>query len=77
ALGAARTSMITYVIPVVGLLLGVLFLDEQIDGRLLIGTLLIVGGIALVNLTFATVSSSLRARLAGRANVIRSPTDLP
>ncbi|MCX6047905.1 MAG: EamA family transporter [Chloroflexi bacterium] len=77
ALGAARTSMITYVIPVVGLLLGVLFLGEQVDGRLLIGTLLIVGGIALVNLKFAAVIGNLRARLAGRANVIRSPTDLP
>ncbi|MCB0080676.1 MAG: EamA family transporter, partial [Caldilineaceae bacterium] len=31
ALGAARTSMVTYVIPVVGILLGTLFLHEQID----------------------------------------------
>ncbi len=50
ALGSARTSMVTYVIPVVGLLLGAIFLDEQIDLRLLIGAVLIVGSIAIVNL---------------------------
>jgi drug/metabolite transporter (DMT)-like permease len=49
-LGAARTSMVTYVIPVVGLVLGAIFLAEQVDLRLLIGTLMIVGGIGIVNL---------------------------
>lgn len=49
-LGAARTSMVTYVIPVVGLVLGAIFLGEQVDLRLLIGTLMIVGGIGIVNL---------------------------
>jgi drug/metabolite transporter (DMT)-like permease len=50
ALGAARTAMITYVLPVVGLLLGALFLGEPLDVRLLIGGLLIIGGIGIVNL---------------------------
>jgi len=50
ALGSARTAMITYVIPVVGLLLGALFLGEQVDQRLLLGAMLIVGSIAIVNL---------------------------
>jgi len=49
-LGSARTSMVTYVIPVVGLLLGAIFLNEQVDLRLLIGAVLIVGSIAIVNL---------------------------
>jgi drug/metabolite transporter (DMT)-like permease len=49
-LGAARTSMVTYVIPVVGLVLGALILDEQIDARLLLGAALILGSIAIVNL---------------------------
>ena len=53
-LGAARTSMVTYVIPVVGLLLGALFLNEQVDLRLLVGAIMIVGSIAIVNLNFAT-----------------------
>lgn len=50
ALGAARTSMVTYVIPVVGILLGTIFLHEQIDARLIIGAVLIIGSIAIVNL---------------------------
>ncbi len=53
ALGAARTSMVTYVIPVVGILLGTIVLHEQIDLRLLIGAILIVGSIAIVNLNVA------------------------
>jgi len=52
ALGAARTSMVTYVIPVVGILLGTIFLHEQIDARLISGAVLIIGSIAIVNLKF-------------------------
>ncbi len=53
-LGAARTSMVTYVIPVVGLVLGAIFLGELVDPRLVIGTLQIVGGIGIVNLNIAS-----------------------
>jgi drug/metabolite transporter (DMT)-like permease len=56
-LGAARTSMVTYVIPVVGLLLGTIFLGEQVDLRLVIGALLIIGGIGIVNLNLGSVFS--------------------
>ncbi len=49
-LGAARTSMITYVIPAVGLMLGVIFLGEVVDLRLIAGALMIVVSIAIVNL---------------------------
>lgn len=55
ALGAARTSMVTYVIPAVGLTLGALFLGEQVDMRLLFGAILIVGSIGIVNLKFGTL----------------------
>ncbi len=48
--GATRTSLVAYVIPVVGLALGALVLHEHVDGRMILGTALIVGGIALVNL---------------------------
>lgn len=53
ALGAARTSMVTYVIPAVSLFLGALFLNEVVDARLLIGAILIMGGIGIVNLNFS------------------------
>lgn len=54
-LGAARASMVTYVIPAVGLLLGAIFLGEAVDIRLLIGATLIVGSIAIVNLKFGNL----------------------
>jgi drug/metabolite transporter (DMT)-like permease len=47
--GATRATMVAYEIPVVGIILGFLVLQEPIDGRLLIGTALVVGGIAFVN----------------------------
>jgi drug/metabolite transporter (DMT)-like permease len=62
-LGAARTSMVTYVIPVIGLVLGAIFLGEQVDLRLAIGTLMIVGGIAIVNLNLRSLLTWPRARV--------------
>jgi drug/metabolite transporter (DMT)-like permease len=53
-LGAARTSMVTYIVPVVGLVLGTIFLGEQVDLRLTIGAIMIVGGIGIVNLKIAS-----------------------
>jgi len=47
--GATRTSLVAYVLPIWGLVLGALVLDETIDARLVIGTVLVISGIALVN----------------------------
>jgi drug/metabolite transporter (DMT)-like permease len=47
--GATRTSTVAYLLPVFGITLGALVLREPIDARLLIGTALVIGGIALVN----------------------------
>ena len=66
-LGAARTSMVTYVIPAVGLTLGALFLGEQVDIRLLIGAVLIVGSIGIVNLKFG----NLFRRTASQPQVVK------
>jgi drug/metabolite transporter (DMT)-like permease len=41
---------VTYIFPVVGVILGVTFLNEVADWRLILGTALVVGGIVLVNL---------------------------
>ncbi len=49
-LGAARSSMVTYITPGVGLALGALVLHEEIDWRLIAGAALIFAGIAIVNL---------------------------
>jgi drug/metabolite transporter (DMT)-like permease len=50
ALGVARTSMVTYVIPPVSVALGVIFLDEKLDWRLILGAALIFAAIGIVNL---------------------------
>jgi drug/metabolite transporter (DMT)-like permease len=47
--GATRTSLVAYVLPIWGLVLGALVLEEAIDARLVIGTALVISGIALVN----------------------------
>ena len=47
--GATRTTLVAYVIPVVGIALGFGVLGEAIDARRVIGTALIIAGIALVN----------------------------
>jgi drug/metabolite transporter (DMT)-like permease len=50
--GATRTTLIAYVIPVVGITLGFLVLAEPIDARILFGTALVVAGVGLVNSRF-------------------------
>lgn len=50
AWGPTRASLVTYIFPVIGLLLGIIFLKEPADWRLLAGSALIVGGIVVVNL---------------------------
>ena len=50
--GATRTSLVAYLLPIVGIALGALVLSEAVDARLLIGTALIIGGIFVVNSRF-------------------------
>lgn len=52
AWGPTRTSMVAYILPVVGLVLGFVVLAETIDARILLGTAFIVAGIGLVNSRF-------------------------
>jgi drug/metabolite transporter (DMT)-like permease len=58
--GSTRSSMVAYLLPVVGIVLGFLVLHETIDARVLLGTALVVGGVALVNSPFG------QRRLFGR-----------
>jgi drug/metabolite transporter (DMT)-like permease len=53
--GATRTSLVAYLMPVVGLVLGAVVLHEAIDARLLLGTALVIAGIAIVNVRFGTM----------------------
>ena len=48
-IGPTRVAVVTYTIPVVGVTLGVVFLNERLDWLLVLGTLLIVSGVWAVN----------------------------
>jgi drug/metabolite transporter (DMT)-like permease len=47
--GATRTSMVSYLLPVVGIALGAMVLDEPVTANRVAGTVLVIAGIALVN----------------------------
>lgn len=49
SIGPTRTQMVTYLIPVIALLLGVVALGEPLYWQLLAGGTMIIGGIATVN----------------------------
>ena len=47
--GATRTALVAYLLPVYGIVLGFLVLNEPVDMTLLAGTALVIAGVALVN----------------------------
>ncbi len=49
SVGPTRTSLVTYVFPLVGVALGVIFLGEALTWQLAVGGGLVVGGVAVVN----------------------------
>jgi drug/metabolite transporter (DMT)-like permease len=69
--GATRTSTVAYLMPVVGIVLGAMFLAEAITANRLIGTALVIGGVALVNVKRETITgawNSWRGRGAATAD---------
>lgn len=62
--GATRTSLVAYLMPVVGLLLGVIVASEPMDLRMVAGTALIIGGVALVNARFGRRRLFVRREVA-------------
>jgi len=49
AIGPTRSNMVTYTFPLVGVLLGVTFLNESLDLQLILGAALVVGSVFVVN----------------------------
>ena len=49
SVGPTRTTIVTYIFPLVGVFLGVVFLNELLDWHLLFGGILIIGSIVFVN----------------------------
>lgn len=60
--GATRTTLTTYIFPLMGVLLGVIFLDEQLSWRLLSGGILIIAGVFIVNSKNAWLAKFDRVR---------------
>ena len=50
SIGPTRTTLVTYIPPLVGVILGVVFLGEQLYWQVILGGALIISGIALVNI---------------------------
>ena len=48
-IGPTRTGMVTYIFPLGGVVLGVIFLNEHLSWQLAAGALLIISGILVVN----------------------------
>ncbi len=59
--GSTRSSLVAYLIPIWGIALGVVVLNETVDVRVLAGTALVIGGVALVSARFGA------RRLFGRS----------
>jgi drug/metabolite transporter (DMT)-like permease len=69
-IGPSRASMITYMFPLVGVILGIVFLGEKINWQVVVGGLLILAGIYIVNSKRVSqlVKSTARDALPGSIN---------
>jgi drug/metabolite transporter (DMT)-like permease len=70
--GATRTALVAYLLPIFGIVLGAAVLQERVDARTILGTALVIGGIALVNLRDRWLPSFAR-RGAGATEPAESP----
>jgi len=48
-IGPTRTTLVTYLFPLVGVFLGVVFLNEKVDWQMIVGGVLIISGVVVVN----------------------------
>jgi EamA-like transporter family. len=60
-IGATGSAQVAYLLPVVGIISGALMFGEVVDAEVLIGTALVIGGVALVNTRYG------QRRLFGRS----------
>ncbi len=57
--GATRTALVTYLIPITGVMWGALLLGEPIEWEAIVGLLLIIGGVGLVNRSSAPAHAAM------------------
>jgi drug/metabolite transporter (DMT)-like permease len=63
SIGPTRTSMVTYILPLVGVILGTIFLGERLHWTALLGGALILSGIAVVNVKQLPVGKAIGTRM--------------
>jgi drug/metabolite transporter (DMT)-like permease len=71
--GATRTTLVAFLLPIWGIVLGFIVLSEPIQSGLVLGTALVIIGIAFVNGDRAMLTGTAN-RVRGRLN--RQPTEL-
>jgi drug/metabolite transporter (DMT)-like permease len=49
SVGPTRTVLVTYIFPLVGVALGVIFLNESLDWQLMAGAVMVIASVVLVN----------------------------
>ena len=59
--GATRTALVTYLIPLTGVMWGAVLLGETIEWEVVVGLVLIIGGVALVNRQSASAHRTVMA----------------
>src|SRR5262249_28010202 len=62
-IGPTRTTMVTYLFPLGGVILGVSFLHEQLTWQIVAGAVLIIASLAVANWQPAKASSSSNVKL--------------
>jgi drug/metabolite transporter (DMT)-like permease len=63
-IGPTRTTMVTYLFPLGGVILGVTFLNEQLTWQVIAGALLIIASLAIANMRSKTNEVLKEARAA-------------
>jgi drug/metabolite transporter (DMT)-like permease len=61
--GATRTALVTYLIPITGVMWGALLLSEPIEWEAIVGLALIIAGVALVNRSSAPTEQLVTAAI--------------
>jgi drug/metabolite transporter (DMT)-like permease len=64
--GAVNASLVAYVIPVIAVLLGTVFLDERLQLQHIVGMVLIIGGMATLDGRLARRLSTMRVAKPGQ-----------
>ncbi|MGI8824104.1 MAG: DMT family transporter [Chloroflexota bacterium] len=66
--GASRYTFVAYMLPVVGLTLGAIFLHEVIDWRILAGSVLVVAGVVMSSIVRGRAEPATEEPLDARAS---------